>query len=479
VSTPSDRPAFHFAPALNWMNDPNGLVWYDGEYHLFFQYNPLGSDWGNMSWGHAVSSDLWHWEELPIALRFTDTEHVFSGSVVVDHANASGLGAAGRPAMVAVYTSHAVGGKPVQAQSLAYSLDRGRTWERYAGNPVLDVGATDFRDPKVFWYDEGGHWVMVVALASDRVIQLYRSDDLLSWEHLSDFGPTGAVSHVWECPDLFPLPVDGDLSRSRWVLLVSVQGGAPAGGSGMQYFVGDFDGRTFSADVSAGAEPTWVDHGADYYAAVSFADTPDGSRLVLGWMSNWQYAHEVPAADHRGTMAVPRAYGLRDVEGGLRLVQHPVLPRRPPSYVEASRALDPGVHALPREARGRHLDIEIALDPGISDSCGLVVRQGDGEGTVVGYDATTHELFVDRTASGDVAFSPAFPAVHRAPLRLRDGEVTLRVVLDSTSVEVFGADGEVVLTDQVFPAPDSDGVALFAAGGPARLRSLRVTHLAG
>ena len=247
------RPGYHFTPARNWMNDPNGLVWHDGEYHLFFQHNPSGCDWGDISWGHAVSRDLLDWQELPVALAATDREHVFSGSVVVDHADTTGFGAGGRTPLVALYTSHDVE-TGHQAQSVAYSLDRGRTWSRHAGNPVLDLGSTDFRDPKVFWYDEGGYWVMAVAMAVDRVVRLYRSEDLTRWRHLSDFGPRGAVSDVWECPDLFPLPVDGDPTDVRWVLVVSVQGGAPAGGSGMQYFVGDFDGTTFTAHLPGDAD---------------------------------------------------------------------------------------------------------------------------------------------------------------------------------------------------------------------------------
>ncbi|NAZ82387.1 glycoside hydrolase family 32 protein [Kineococcus sp. R8] len=247
------RPQVHYTPAANWMNDPNGLVYHQGEYHLFYQYNPLGDQWGNMSWGHAVSTDLVHWEELPVAIPFTDQEHVFSGSVVVDVAGTSGFGTPEEPAMVAVYTSlDTATGR--QAQSLAYSTDRGRTFTKFPGNPVLDVGSKEFRDPKVFWYAPGGYWVMAVTLSTERKVQFYRSADLRSWEHLSDFGPANAVDGVWEMPDLFELPVDGDPARKRWVLVVNLNPGSVAGGSGAQYFVGDFDGRRFTTEDAVASD---------------------------------------------------------------------------------------------------------------------------------------------------------------------------------------------------------------------------------
>lgn len=471
------RPSFHFTPARNWMNDPNGLVWYDGEYHLFFQYNPLGNDWGNMSWGHAVSRDLITWEELPVALEHTPTEAVFSGSVVVDRANTSGLGSSDTPAMVGVYTSHdLLTGH--QGQSVAWSTDNGRTWTRHPKNPVLDIGSTDFRDPKVSWHAEGGCWVMAVALSTERVVRLYRSDDLLAWSHLSDFGPAGSTGGLWECPDLFPVAVDGDPTRTRWVLVVSVQSGAPAGGSGMQYFVGDFDGTTFTPDPS-GAGASWVDFGADYYAAVSFNDEPHDRRLLIAWMSNWDYAGDTPTHPYRGAMSVPRSYELRTHRGRLVLVQRPVVECQPdPVHRVTSQDLADGVHPLPDTCRAHSAVLTAELDPGTASRCGLLVRVGTGECTVVGYDAAERALYVDRTASGDTGFHPGFGAVHRAPLDLDAGEpVVLEIHIDTTSVEVYADGGRVVITDQVFPSPGSDGMALFAEGGTAHLRGLTVTQL--
>jgi fructan beta-fructosidase len=466
------RPTFHFTPARNWMNDPNGLVWHDGEYHLFFQYNPLGSGWGNMSWGHAVSPDLVTWEELPVALEHSPEEGVFSGSVVVDRADTSGLGSDDSPAMVAVYTSHdLITGH--QGQSVAWSTDKGRTWTRHPKNPVLEIGSTDFRDPKVSWYAEGGYWVMAVALSIERVVRLYRSDDLLAWAHLSDFGPAGSVEGIWECPDLFPVRVDGDPARTRWLMVVSVQDGAPAGGSGTQYFVGDFDGTTFTIDPSSEGT-SWVDHGADHYAAVSFNDDPHGRRLLVAWMSNWDYAREVPTGSYRGAMTVPRTYELRTHSGRPVLVQRPVVASgMTPTHVVTSRELPEGVHPLPDECRATSVVLSVDIDPGTASRCGVAVRVGDGERTVVGYDARERALYVDRTRSGDTDFHPGFGAVHMAPLDL-DGThpLALEIHVDTTSLEVYADGGRVVITDQVFPSAGSDGIELFADGGTAHLHSL-------
>lgn len=294
------RPQLHFAPERNWVNDPNGPIWYDGEYHLFFQYNPEGDLWGNMSWGHAVSPDLVHWEELPVAIPYGEEEHIFSGTVVVDEENTSGFGRPGSPAMVAVYTSWypATG---VQAQSLAYSTDRGRTWTKYAGNPVLDLASREFRDPKVFWYEDGGYWVMAVVLATERRLQLYRSDDLRSWTHMSDFGPANAVGGVWEMPDLFELPVDGDPDRTKWVLVMNLNPGSIAGGSGAQYFIGDFDGTRFTADdVVTGRPPPSGD---------VFADFEED-----GWAPGWTVTGTA-FGDRPATGALPGQQGVSGYAG--------------------------------------------------------------------------------------------------------------------------------------------------------------------
>jgi len=471
------RPGFHFSPRENWMNDPNGLVWYDGEYHLFYQYNPTGTDWGNISWGHAVSPDLVRWADRPIALEFTDTEHVFSGSVVVDHANTSGLGSDDRPAMVALYTArHPVTGR--QAQALAWSVDRGITWTRHPGNPVLDIGSTDFRDPKVFWYEPGGYWVMTVALPVDQVVRFYRSDDLLAWAHLSDFSSPGAMPGLWECPDLFELPFQGG---SCWVLVISLGPGGGGAWLGTQYVLGHFDGSNFVADP-ARPQLQPMDHGADYYAAVSFSDAPDGRRILMGWMNNWTYAGEIPTRWFRGSMAVPRFVTLRESGTGIELLQEPVPLagwRGGPSWSVSDRELPVGITAMPVEAFGDQLLIRAELAHGDADRVGLNVRVGNGERTVIGYDVASGTVYVDRRRSGRSEFHPDFATVHAAPLTTRGGVVALTVLVDRASVEVFGNDGEASITDQIFPSADSTGVELFAEGGTARAVYLTVDTLTG
>lgn len=802
------RPQFHFTPAQHWMNDPNGLVYFRGEYHLFFQHNPFGSTWGRMSWGHAVSRDLVHWQELPVAIPEEGDEMVFSGSAVVDAENTSGLGTRREPAMVAVYTAARPGS---QAQSLAYSTDRGRTWQRYAGNPVLDIGSREFRDPKVFWYAPERKWVMVVAKALEHRIGLYSSPDLKTWTYMSDFGPANATGGAWECPDLFPLAVDGDPRRTKWVMLVSLNPGAIAGGSGMQYFVGDFDGTTFRADnvvgaytppegakfesfegagygawtatgtafgagpaagnvppqggvagyagnglansfhgedrgtgtltsppftierpylnflvgggrhphdpeavdgppppgtvfadfegdsygegwtatgTFAGTQPpagtigdqqpvsgyegsrlvntfidrdngtgritspeftiardrinflvggghhpypgdagnlptavnlvvdgkvvrtatgsdsealnwtswdvaelrgrtaridivdentggwghinadhftfadaparprstetavnllvdgevvrtatgadsetldwagwyvgdlagrtariqlvdrntggwghiladqftfaaaparsalersSWVDHGKDHYAAVTFNDAPGGRRIAIGWMNNWNYAGAIPTSPWRSAMSVPRELALRTIDGAPRLVSAPVreLARlRGPSWRGNGRrrALAAGT-TVTLPVRGKALEIKARLRVGQAGRAGLRVRTGDGEATVIGYDAGARELYVDRRESGADAFSRDFAGVQRAPLRARNGKVRLHVLVDWSSVEVFGDRGQVVISDQIFPRADSDGVQLFAEGAGAVVESLKAWPL--
>ena len=292
------RPQFHFTPAQNWMNDPNGLIYYKGQYNLFYQYNPAGTTWGNMSWGHAVSTDLVHWKQLPVAIPQDTSEMVFSGSVVNDATNSSGLGTTANPPLVAVYTSaYKATGK--QAQSLAYSLDGGVTWTKYSGNPVLDLGSQNFRDPKVFWYQPTQSWLMTVALSDQHKVSFYSSKDLKAWTHLSDFGPAGATGGAWECPDLFPLPVDGNAANTKWVLVVNQNPGSIAGGSGAQYFVGDFDGTTFTSDDQPYTPPpgislqdfdspsgygSWVPTGTAFGTAPA-AGTLPGQQTVSGFTS--------------------------------------------------------------------------------------------------------------------------------------------------------------------------------------------------
>jgi fructan beta-fructosidase len=468
------RPQYHFTPEVNWMNDPNGMVYYNGEFHLFYQYNPYGNTWGHMSWGHAVSPDLVHWTHLPIALWEENGQMMFTGSAVVDHANTSGFATGDRPAMVAIYTRHQRGN---QSQCLAYSNDFGRTWHQYPKNPVLDIGKADFRDPKVFWHEPTKKWVMAVSVAIEKRIQFYGSPDLKDWKLLSEFGPAGAPNKPnWECPELFELPIENEPGKTKWVLQVGMGGGAVAGGSGGEYFLGDFDGEKFTSDDPSGASQ-WSDFGRDFYADVTWSDlsTEGGGRVWVGWMNNWETCL-VPTSPWRGAMSLPRSLTLRQTGEGLHLVQRPydALKKLRDKHWQIEGKLNNNPSHLLHDAgiRGAQLEFVIDIDPEDADEIGLRVRQGDQEFTVIGYDVQKAELFIDRTESGNVDFHEAFPGRHAAPLPLEDGRLKIHVFVDSSSVEVFGGDGMVVITDLIFPSTQSIGTELYSQGGAARLISL-------
>ncbi|TQJ36679.1 glycoside hydrolase family 32 protein [Arthrobacter sp. SLBN-122] len=484
------RPAFHYTAERNWLNDPNGLVYLNGTYHLFYQHNPFGPDWGNMSWGHATSEDLLNWDEQPVAIPCDEHEAIFSGSAVFDEFNTSGFGTAANPPLVAIYTSAYTGASPLagrQAQSLAYSLDEGLTWTKYHGNPVLDRASAEFRDPKVFWYDggAGSYWVMVAVEAVQRQVVLYKSDDLKAWEHLSTFGPANATGGVWECPDLFELPVDGDPQDTRWVLIVNLNPGGIAGGSAGQYFLGTFDGVAFRSestvteglqtDGSRMREYGWLDWGRDYYAAVSFSNAPDGRRVMIGWMNNWDYARETPTGDWRSAMSLPREVSLIRVDGKPALRQQAIDPfsgLEPAQLQLGPQALAPGLLALPAAAEVARIDVEFR--PGTADSVGLLVGTADTERTVVSYDVAEGILRLDRRESGNISFHAAFPSIEAVAVPLRDGRLRLRVYLDRCSVEVFAQDGLATVTDLVFPSLAGTALAVFAQGEGAHLVALDV-----
>ncbi len=474
------RPQFHFTPELNWMNDPNGLVYENGEYHLFYQHNPFGNAWGHMSWGHAVSSDLVHWRHLPIALWEEDGVMIFSGSAVVDHHNTSGLGKGTTPPIIAIYTSHQRG---KQAQCLASSNDHGRTWTKYAGNPVLNLNMSDFRDPKVFWHKPSAQWVMVVSLAIEKRLQFYGSRDLKDWKLLSEFGPAGAPNKPnWECPDLFELPVEGAQGATKWVLHVGMGGGAYAGGSGGEYFVGEFDGRSFKCDDPAN-DAQWADFGRDNYAAVSWSDIPasDGRRIWIGWMNNWE-THLLPTSPWRSAMTIPRSLTLRrHANGNQVLVQRPIVELeslRADHWQLQDLAVEGDLDVTAKTtARGTQLELSAEFEVGDAAEVGIRVLADKDKATLVGYDAKSHGVFIDRRDSGIVDFHPAFAGRHVAPLKIDGNRLTLRIFVDSSSVELFADDGAVVLTDRVFPPKGADGIQVYSRGGQARLVRLDVWKL--
>ena len=635
------RPAFHFTPEKNWMNDPNGMVFFEGEWHLFYQYNPHGNTWGHMSWGHAVSRDLVRWEHLPLALAEEDGVMIFSGSAVVDWKNTSDFGKDGKPPLVAIYTGHREGR---QDQRLAFSNDRGRTWTKFAGNPVLDLKMVDFRDPKVFWHDTTKRWIMVVALAAEKKVHFYASPNLKEWKYVGEFGPAGATGGLWECPDLFPLPVEpepnqkSEIRNQKWTLIVNINPGGPAGGSGCQYFVGEFDGKRFTADPLTGAqaefvpqgkvladfengyggwkaegeafgdtpapgtlpnqqpvtgfrgrglvnsmrggdksqgtltsppfeitanhisfligggahaetrvdllvdgkaartakgreierlawqswdvrelrgkraeiqvvdkhiggwghinldhviladEPArpasedalWADFGADFYAGVSWSDVPkdDGRRVWLGWMSNWQYAEKVPTSPWRSAMSIPRELELRRTPNGLRLLQQPVAVLSG-GVRDVSSSGDLGMADADWPAGLSDLpmvvDIEIAFERVVADSSfGIHLDTGKDEVTSIFCDARRNRLIVDRTRSGQTGFHPAFPAKHEAPLRINDGRVTVRLLLDRSSLEVFAQEGETVMTELIFPQAGRRKLRLTSEGTAPSVKRIMI-----
>ncbi|GIX05579.1 MAG: hypothetical protein KatS3mg114_1448 [Planctomycetaceae bacterium] len=615
------RPQVHFTPAKNWTNDPNGLVYHAGEYHLFYQYNPHGDQWGHMSWGHAVSRDLVHWEHLPVALPEREGIMIFSGSAVVDEQNTSGFGTGGVAPLVAIYTGHRSGR---QDQRLAYSLDRGRSWIDYAGNPVLDRQLADFRDPKVFWHADTNRWVMVVALSTQQQIHLYTSTNLKEWTYSRAFGPAGMADGLWECPDLFPLtPPEG--GKPLWILMVNVNPGGPAGGSGCQYFVGEFDGREFrelpgqrgrAAEVPTGTvladfeegyggwiatgtafgkepasgtlpqqqpvrgylgqrlvntylggdaatgtltspafaitadylnfliggghhpetrmellvqgevvrrasgenreqlrwqswdvrawrgksaqlrivdehqgswghinidqimlsdrpahsaddRPLWLDYGADNYAAVTWNNIPaaDGRRILLGWMSNWEYAGAVPTHPWRGAMTLPRELSLKASEAGWRIRQQPVREltslRQQAEVFEGGTlaAADAWLRARPLSPHAVPVELRLTLGPSRARQQ-LVLFQGPDTQTTVVVDRPQRQWMVDRTRSQHHPLHPQFPKRQVAPLPDAEGPVTLHLIIDRCSLEVFAQEGETVITSLVFPEEDAQGLSL-------------------
>lgn len=490
------RPALHYAARNTWLNDPNGLIHHEDVYHLYYQNNPSDNVWGNMSWGHATSTDLLTWTEHPVAIACDEDEDIFSGSIVFDRDNTSGFGTDSAPPLVAVYTSAFKAGSThagLQAQSLAYSRDGGYTWTKHIDNPVLDRGSAEFRDPKVIRYDggAGSYWVLVAVEATDFQVVLYKSDDLRNWEPLSSFGPANATGGVWECPDLFPLPVDGDPENLQWVLTVNLNPGGPNHGSAGQYFVGDFDGTTFTSattiteglqDPDRLGEYQWLDWGRDYYAAVSFSDAPDGRRLMIAWMNNWEYANQIPTSPWRSPMSLVREVSLRTIDGKARLTQEAEgdfgsISDPAGTFTLAHTEVADDTHILDGAA-GSVQRIDVTLRPGSATEFGLVVR-GDGhQGTRIGIRPTEGALVVDRRHSGQTSFHEAFASIDTAPIRAIDGDYKLTIFVDRCSVEVFAQDGQVTMTELIFPAAASADVSLYAIGGTATVNNLSVTQYA-
>ena len=451
------RPQFHFTPPIHWMNDPNGLVYHKGEYHLFYQFNPFGNRWGHMSWGHAVSKDLIHWQHLPLAIPEANDTMIFSGSCVVDINNTSGFAKQpGQIPMVAVYTGLQ---GVIQAQHIAYSLDDGRTWTKYDRNPVLDLNNKDFRDPKVFWYEPQKKWIMAVVLAWEKKVQFYSSQNLTKWELMSSYGPAGDTTDVWECPDLFEAPVVDQPGKTKWVLMHSP---VPY----MQYFVGEFDGRGFKNDNTT-AKIYRPDYGSDYYAAIVFNNLPTGQKPVsMGWVNNWKYANDIPTTPWKSAMSLPRRLSVKKVGNEWILIQQPVeqakqLRQKLSSWKNLNLKNN---FLLP--ANSQTCELQLVLKPSAQTISGIRLAKGKDQYVEIGYDATKEVLYFDRSKSGDTSFHSAFGKLSRfeSPLKTQNARVNLRIFFDKSIVEIFAGEGEVVMTTQIFPPEKNNSIELFSNG---------------
>lgn len=449
VNKESFRPVYHHTPAYGWMNDPNGMFYKDGVYHLYFQYNPYGAVWGNMHWGHSTSTDLMHWKFEGCAIVPDAWGAIFSGSCVVDHENTAGFG---KEAVVAFYTSaKSTPWGDIQMQSMAYSLDNGKTFTKYEGNPILTSSEKDFRDPKVFWYAPGKHWIMILAVGQH--MEIYSSVNLKEWKKESEFGAMqGAHGGVWECPDLVEIPVEGTREK-KWALICNLNPGGPFGGSAAQYFVGSFDGKKFVNESPT--QTKWMDWGKDNYATVTWNNAPDGRCIALGWMSNWQYANNVPTRQYRSANTLARDLTL------YREGQELYLKSTPSSEVKKARGKKVSIPSfkvsekhemvnLFEEKQGAY-EVEIVIQNAGASKIAFCLLNDKGEKVSMYYDLNRKQFVMDRSESGKVDFSKDFPAVTVAPVNV-DKELTLRLFVDRSSIEAFGEDGKFVMTNLVFPS---------------------------
>ena len=504
------RPSYHFTPLYGWMNDPNGMVYKDGEYHLYFQYNPYGSKWGNMHWGHAVSKDLVHWEHLDPAIARDPVGHIFSGSSVIDKKNTAGFG---KNAIIAIYTNNSVNHDEVQC--LAYSNDNGRTFAKYEGNPVLTPfdGLKDFRDPKVFWYEKGKCWYMIVS--ADKETRFYKSKNLKKWTYVSAFGKgMGQQPCQYECPDFFQLPVNGDKKKMKWVMTMNINPGCWFGGSATEYFVGDFDGKKFTCPDAN--EVKWLDWGKDHYATVTFSNTGD---RVLGitWMSNWQYANLTPFKQNRGANGLPRELKLYE-KNGKYYISEDVAPevyalRKDTKNVADASVSDEKMLAGVAANMNGAFEIEADVTPNANGIAGIEISNNKRERTMIYFDMKKGKVVMDRTESGltdfgkqavphdiELAWDKQLAAEGKQPARItnsinykndfalatwaplslcEDGKKTYHVdiFVDKSSVELFVDGGRIAMTNLVFPVAPYENVKLYTQGGKAEFKNLKLHKL--
>ena len=510
TNTDEYRPSYHFTPLYGWMNDPNGMVYKDGEYHLYFQYNPYGSKWGNMHWGHAVSKDLLHWEHLDPAIARDPMGHIFSGSSVVDKNNTAGYG---KNAIIAIYTNNSTSHDEVQC--MAYSTDNGRTFTKYEGNPVLTPfdGLKDFRDPKVFWYEKGKCWYMIVS--ADKETRFYKSKNLKKWTYVSSFGKgLGQQPCQYECPDFFQLPVNGDKKNMKWVMIMNVNPGCWFGGSATEYFVGDFDGKNFTCPD--GNDVKWLDWGKDHYATVTYSNTGDRV-LAMTWMSNWQYANLTPFKQNRGANGLPRELKLYEKDGKYYISENVA----PEAYVLRKDSHELGNETVDgaKDFKGAaaHMEgafeIEADITPDANGIAGIEISNNKRERTMIYFDMKKGKVIMDRTESGLTDFGKKavphdielawdkqreqqgklpfrmenainykndFALATWAPLSLCDGKQTYHVdiFVDKSSIELFVNEGRIAMTNLVFPVAPYENVKLYSKGGKAEFKNIKVHKLA-
>lgn len=469
------RPVYHHTPLYGWMNDPNGMFYKDGVWHLAFQWNPYGSKWQNLSWGQSTSRDLIHWESQPNAVIEPDgLGMIFSGSSAIDKTNSAGFG---EDAVVAMYTSAATS----QIQSLAWSNDGGYSYNVYPGNPVLTL-ESEARDPNMFWNPETKEWTLVLAHALEHEMLIFTSPDMKEWKLQSSFGKgLGAQGGVWECPDLFQLQIPGT-DIKKWVLMCNINPGGPFGGSGIQYFVGEFDGKTFTSDTDAvGHVPTkWLDFGKDNYALVSWSDAPDGRRTVIGWMSNWQYAAEVPTKQFRNANTLPRDLELfKGKDGQYYVASEPVkeIEALRGKLISNQRNVSIGVKGhnfdLPKSNDGVG-EILLTIDPEKAQTVNIILSNSNDEKVVMTYSPVQQNLSFDRRSSGEIDFSQDFPSVTVAPTFGNSKEVQLRIFIDRSSIEVFINGGRSVMTNLVFPTVPYNTLSVSAGNDKAKIKELKI-----
>ena len=430
------RPVYHHTPAYGWMNDPNGMFYKDGVWNLYFQHNPYGSQWENMTWGHSTSTDLVHWKFQGDPVQPDALGTVFSGSAVVDKENTSGFG---KGAVIALYTSAGES----QTQSLVYSTDNGKTFHKFEGNPVITSNVPDFRDPHMFWNEDIKKWNMI--LAAGQHMEIYSSDNLKDWKYESSFGEKyGNHGGVWECPDLMKMKVRGT-DKEKWMLICNINPGGPSGGSATQYFVGDFDGHKFTCD-SKPEVTKWMDYGKDHYATVTFDNAPEGRRVAIAWMSNWQYANQVPTQQYRSGNSIPRDLGLFEYKG----------------ETYCSVVPSPEMTAARSKKVGKKLTESCEMVVNLKGNATITLSNDKGEKVVMLYDAKAETFSMDRTKSGKVDFSKDFASVTKAPTY---GKISqLRIFIDKSSIEALDADGKMSMTNLVFPSKPYNKVTVKGKG---------------